>query len=237
MKKLLFATAALALATTGTAAFAQDGDASFGGFYVGAQVSGTRLTDKHSDHQYWYDGVHNAAYSKTKAQFGVRGGYDFTSGSLLAGVMGEFNFGKISTYREMSPSDPSYAIGARIKTLGSVRGRAGITSGRLALTGNVGFAFTDTKHQYRETDGSGQKYGPEKGKRTGWVVGAGAAYAMTPHISLGLDFSHYVFGTKNHILLNSDGTPRTGSDASDDLWHWSQKDRINSLALSVNYRF
>jgi len=236
MKKLLCTATALALASTGTAAYAEDGQSYFGGFYLGAQVSGARLTDKHSDHQYWYDGVHNAGYSKTKAQFGVRGGYDFTSGSLLAGVLGEVNFGKVSTFREISPSDPSYAIGTRIKMLGSVRARAGIASGRLALTANGGIAFNDNKQAYRETDGTGEYYNG-KGKRTGWVVGLGAAYAMAQHISLGLDFSHYQFGSGRHIILAPNGTPRTGSDAADDHWHWSQKDSVNSLALSVNYRF
>jgi opacity protein-like surface antigen len=236
MKKLLFAATTLALATTGTAAFAADGEANFGGFYVGAQVSGTKLTDKHTDRDFWYYNLTNDGQSKTKAMVGVRGGYDFTSGLLLAGVLAEVNFGKITAAKEVTPQDPSYRIGTRIKMLGSVRARAGIASGKLAVTGNVGFAFNDSKQAYLETDGSDNFYSG-KGKRTGWVVGASAAYAMTPHISLGLDFSHYQFGKKNHVILDGSGVAETGSDASDDLWHFTQKNNVDSVGVNVSYRF
>jgi outer membrane immunogenic protein len=236
MKKLLLATAAFALASTGTAALAQDNASSFGGFYLGAQVSGARLTDKHSDYQEWYDGVRNSKKSKTKVQVGVRGGYDFVSGHLIAGVLGEVNFGKINTFHEHNPSDPEYAIGTRIKMLGSARAKAGFTSGRFALTANGGFAFNDSKQRYRETDGTGQFYNGH-GKRTGWVLGAEAAYALTQHVSLGLDYSHYQFGRGRHVILDSSGVPEDGSSASDGLYHWSQKDAVDSVGLNVSYRF
>lgn len=233
MKKLLAAVTVLACGATAPA-FAQD-EAVFGGPYIGVQVSAARLQDKHTDLDYWYHGVDNFGMDETNAMGGIRAGYDYVSGSLIAGVLAEVNFGSLNTFRETTPVDPSYAIGAKIKTLGSVRAKLGVTSGKLAAFVTGGVAFADTKHRYLETDTSGEAYYEAKGSRTGYVLGVGAAYALNQHSSIGLDVSRYQFDSKTHELL---GTGNGGSTLNAPWdYFFRQKDNVETIALSYSYRF
>ena len=237
MKKIVLAVAAVA--ASAQPAIAGD-NATFEGPYVGVQAAVARAHTTHSDQQYWYTGAQDAVVEDSDVIGGVHAGYNVVKGSLLAGVEAEVNFGALDTYREATPLDPTYSIGSRTTMLGSVRAKLGLASDTIAANINGGFAFSNSKHNYLESDGS-DDYFNDKGSRSGWVVGLGFDYAVSANSTLGLSVSHYQFGTKDHLLLDSTGAQNdcswSSTAAPDNLCHFPVKDRFESVAVKYSYRF
>lgn len=236
MKKIFVLAAAIGCAAS-TSAFAQD--RAFGGPYVGAQLGIAQIRDKHSDLDDWYGGDLHVSAKKTRVAGGVRAGYDYVAGSLIAGALAEVSFGSLNTFRQFHPYSTSYdqyALGAKITALGSLRAKLGVTGGKLAGFVTGGVAFANTKLRYRESDGTGEYYN-NHGKRVGYVVGIGAAYALSPHSSIGLDASLYQFGTRNSIILAPSGDPRTTSASDNGFYNWHQRQRVETVAVSYTYHF
>lgn len=221
-------TAAVAFALlSAPAAFAQD-SSPFSGGYVGVQAGLAQIDSAHTDLDYWYYAAQNQSKKDSGVQAGVKAGYDIVSGALIAGVLAEVNVGKVNSFAEVTPEDPSYAIGTKTTMLGSARAKLGFTSGNLAAFATGGLAFSNAKHKYRETDGTGE-YFDGKGDRSGYVLGFGAAYAVSKNASIGLDISRYQFGSRTRDLRDSDGEI---IDA-----RWRLKDRIETVAVSYNLHF
>lgn len=229
---LLAGAAALAFAS---AANAEDATATspFAGPYVGVQAGIGQLDDRSDDLDYWYDQIGGLENSDRGAQFGLRVGYDLVFGNVLAGALAEGSIGKLDAFGEASSggsSDPDhYAIGTRTSRLGSVRAKLGLTDGRLAAFATGGLAFSNGKHKFRETDGSGQAF-DAKADRSGYVLGLGLAYALNNRMNLGLDYSHYEFGSETNEVLDGDCSSET-------CYPFRQDYKVRSLMLSFNYGF
>ena len=237
MKKILLATAAIIGAAQ--PALAQDAS-SFDGVYAGVQVVGARVQETYNDSQEWYFDNITVRKEKTGAIAGLHAGYNSVHGALLVGVEAEVNFGVIDTFAETTPIDPSYSIGSRTSVLGSARVKLGVTDGKFAAHVNGGYAFSNTKHNYMESDGS-DEYFNDNGDRSGWVLGFGVDYAVSSRTSLGIAFSHYQFGTEDHTLLDRSGVLSDCSGwtaaAPDGLCHFPMRNKIETMAVKYSYRF
>ncbi|PKB13293.1 opacity protein-like surface antigen [Novosphingobium kunmingense] len=222
--------------TAATPAFAEESPY-FGGATVGVVASASRLSTSQTDFQNWYFALDGARLEDDAVMGGFSAGYDVISGNLLVGVEGDVLFGTADSTREVVPSLVSYEIGSRITKLATARAKLGVTSGRMAgyLTG--GLAISDARQRYFETDGTGQNFSG-KGDRTGWILGLGFDYAISPRASIGLAASHADFGAVHHILQESNGTPSncTWARSPDGLCHWNVKDRLESVSVKVRYR-
>ena len=225
MKKILFGL--MAAATAATPALAQD-VSPFAGPYAGIQGTVGQVDDVNTDLDYWYTGT-DVRTSDRGLLVGLRAGYDMTSGPLLFGVLAEASIGKINSYEEVGTSgDDVFENGTKINKLGSVRAKLGVTSGNLAAFVTGGLAFSDADQRYNETDGSDERYSG-KGDRSGYVLGLGAAYVLNARTTIGLDYSHYEFGSKHHDLREEDG--------SDTDYDFSEDYKVRALTLSVNFGF
>jgi outer membrane immunogenic protein len=216
---------------SGGALPAVDTSTAFGGPYVGVQTSLGQLEQHYTDLDYWYTNTSQSSSRDRGVLVGLRGGYDFrVGGDFLAGVLAEVSYGKTDNMHEHSAdrTDPKYRIGTRMSWLGSVRGKLGVASGDLSIFGTGGLAFSNAKHRFRETDGSDEMF-DGKADRTGYVLGLGAAYAMSGRTTIGLDYSHYEFGSDVNEILEDDG------DSTD--YFMKQDYKVRSLTLSFNYRF
>ena len=225
MKAYLFAgLAAVAMAST---ANAQDASP-FVGPYVGVQGSVAQIDDINTDLDYWYTGT-DVRTSDRGALVGLRAGYDMVSGPLLYGALIEGSLGKLNSYEEVGTADDDvFENGTKVTALGSIRAKLGVTSGNVAAFLTGGFALSNAKQKYFETDGSDQRYSG-KGDRSGYVLGLGAAYAINANSSLGLEYSHYEFGSRNHDLLEDDG--------SDTDYNFREDYKVRALTVSFNYGF
>lgn len=225
MKFYMFAgLAAVAMAST---ANAQDASP-FAGPYVGLQGSVAQIDDVNTDLDYWYTGT-DVRTSDRGGMIGLRAGYDMVAGPLLYGALIEGSIGKLDSYEEVGTSgDLVFENGTKVKKLGSVRAKLGLNSGNLAAFVTGGFAFSDAKQRYFETDGTDEAYSG-KGDRSGYVLGLGAAYAINANSSLGLEYSHYEFGSRTHDLLEDDG--------SDTDYDFREDYKVRALTISFNYGF
>lgn len=235
MNKLIIS--AVALAATTQPALA-DGTAAQTGPYLGVQVSVAKAQDKHSDPQGWFNGVSDFRLEKSGAIGGVHAGYDLGKGAVVAGVEAEVNFGVLDTFAETSPTYTQYMIGSRTTLLGSARAKVGLRSGKLTGTVSGGYAFSNSKHNYFETDGS-PNYFNDKGSRSGWVLGFGFDYAVSKHTSIGLSASHYQFALRDHQLLDSTGAliDCSWSSAADNLCHFPMRDKFETVTVAYRYHF
>ena len=87
------------------------------------------------------------------------------------------------------------APAARVDTsqyrwLGSVRGRLGYAFDNWLLFGTGGWAFTNIRHT--NDFGAGDSF---DNNRSGWTVGGGIEYALTPNWTTRLDYRYFDFGS------------------------------------------
>lgn len=216
-----------ALVAFASSAQAQTAASPFAGPYIGAQIGVAQLDDRHDDLDYWYDNIGGGLDSDRAYSFGARVGYDHVSGSLLVGGLIEGSLGQLNAFGDASIEE-DYAVGTRLKRLGSIRGKLGVTQGRLAAYGTAGLALSNAKHRFREQDGSDETF-DAKADRSGYVLGLGAAYALNARSNIALDYSHYEFGSDTNEILEDDGE---GTD-----YFIRQDYKVRALMLSYNYGF
>jgi opacity protein-like surface antigen len=228
MKKLLLTLSLLAFTQS---SFAQN--ANFGGYYGGIQVGIADTRTIHNDNGDWYMNLKNSKATSLDPTIGLKFGFDVVKDSQIYGYLIEGSFLSSDTnknyYDFRDDFDPAYRVGSKIKAIGSLRGKYGIVSDKLAVYGTAGFAFADIKHTYVELDGSGESF-DNKGKNQGYVSGVGTSYAFDSKKFISLDISQYRFKNKNHMLLYSDGTPT-------DCCTFGIKDTINTINISYNLKF
>ena len=237
MKKTILV--ATALAALSFSAFAADLPArtyapvapvatNWSGFYAGVQLGGARLTDTHNDLNYWYYDYQNYNIARSNVLFGLKAGYDFKFSNVIVGALVEGSLGNGKASKEVVPSSPSYIIGSTYSLLASARGKLGMQFSQISVFTTGGIAFSNLKHKYTETDGSGEYYSGS-GSNFGYVVGLGAAYDLSAKWAISVDLSRYVFGPQSHDLLDSSGTS-TGS-------RFSQRNKVDTLMGGLNYKF
>jgi len=224
MKKLLLTLSLLAFTQS---SFAQN--ANFGGYYGGIQVGSAVTRTIHNDYDYWYMNFKNSEATSLNPTIGLKFGFDVVKDSQIYGYLIEGSFLSSDTNKNYyDDTYPAYRVGSKIKAIGSLRGKYGIVSDKLAVYGTAGFAFADIKHTFVELDGT-DEYFDNKGKNQGYVFGVGTSYAFDSKKFISLDISQYRFKNKNHMLLESDGTPTD--------YTFGIKDTINTINISYNLKF
>jgi hypothetical protein len=224
MKKLLLTLSLLAFTQS---SFAQN--ANFGGYYGGIQVGIADTRTIHTDNDDWYMNFKNSEATSLDPTIGLKFGFDVVKDSQIYGYLIEGSFLSSDTNKNVySAGNPAYRVGSKIKGIGSLRGKYGIVSDKLAVYGTAGFAFADIKHTYVELDGTEESF-DNKGKNQGYVFGVGTSYALDGKKFISLDVSQYKFKNKNHMLLESDGTPTNST--------FGIKDTINTINISYNLKF
>ena len=235
MKTFLFGTASAVAALCAAPALAQDtappAESAFAGPYVGMQIGRSKLESIHSDSDYYYNGEKDGTTLDRRVTFGLRAGYDFVSGPLIAGALAEVNFGKFDSFKApySDGGDEQYAIGTRVSRYGSVRGKIGLTDGNLAAFVTAGLARSNARQRFSEIDEVQPDFFSNKGDRSGTVIGLGVDYAIG-RSNIGLDYSEYRFGTRSQQVIE-------GFDGSGSGNFYDMRYNLKSLSLTYAYRF
>lgn len=229
--KSLSVTYAYRFGGVGTAAAAVAADAAFSGPYVGLHAGLGEMNAQHEDVDYWYDGIDRGLTTDRNGLGGLHVGYDHLLGNILVGALAEVTFGKLDSFQSAGAvsDDLTYALGVRTSRLGSIRGKLGFVSGKLAAYATGGLARSNAKVKFREEDGSGEAF-DSKADRSGYVVGLGAAYLVGGNSSLGLDYSEYRFGKDRNEIFD-------GFDGSASGYFFEQRYKVRALNLTFNYGF
>lgn len=191
---------------------------SWTGFYIGGQLGGA-----------WSDSTWSAAPGMPPFPtfgtpgsgflYGGQAGYNYQIGQFVLGAEGDLSGLALTGDHQCSNS-----VGTTCQTkqdwLGSIRARAGFAIDRLLLYADGGVAFTD--YHFAETAGTLQSWG--RGSWTGWTLGLGAEYAFTDHITGGVEYNYYDFGS----AVGHGGTPPSSIKF---------REFENTVVAKVSYKF
>jgi outer membrane immunogenic protein len=107
--------------------------------------------------------------------------------------------------------------------LATATARLGYVSGPWLVYARGGYAATKvtfigtTPGDYVSVDGT----------RNGWALGGGVEYMVTRNVSIGVEYSHYDFGTHHYDSLSVGGLPL----------HADVDFKLDTVMLRANYRF
>ncbi len=92
-----------------------------------------------------------------------------------------------------------------------IRGRLGIAWDRVLVyaTGGVAFGDINSNIEVNGVDAAGVPFFGQRSRsndRTGWTVGGGIEYALTPNWSVGAEYRYTDFGTINRSASLADGS-------------------------------
>jgi outer membrane immunogenic protein len=210
-----------ALAGTMSGGVAQAAD--FGGGFIGGQLGyamgATKVTENPC---FWW--CQDASQTDEATSFGIRGGYNWTSGSMLYGVTADYSSTGVDTYKPYQTGTPinTTSAGTEVNALGSIRGRLGFISGDLMVYATGGFAYGDLKNRMDEPQNPFHASG--KGKSSGTVFGFGVDYAMSKQWILGVEYSAFRFDKTTHSEASGAGTE-------------TFKTKVDVVSVNFNYKF
>jgi outer membrane immunogenic protein len=132
---------------------------------------------------------------------GVVVGYNQQIGIFVGGLEVDFMAGTLEANRSF-PSlvdSTSWNINTNFGTLASLRGRAGVAMGPVFVYGTAGGAWGNAQSDIAVTDtGALVARGVATTNHFGWVAGAGAEIALSPHWVIRGEWLHYEFDGKNY---------------------------------------
>jgi outer membrane immunogenic protein len=175
-------------------------------------------------------------------------GYDIQNGDLVFGLATDISWlhdGLSSwTTGEVSEAGRTQEVSVwgGLDRLASVRGRAGLSIDRLLLFGTAGLAAghidlaTNASDKQDNGYGTAEWAGSHSGWEMGYVLGAGAEYAVTDNLSLKIEGLHYGLG---RMTVTTTGEGTYGSAPLDAVapYEVSADLGTNVLQVGLNLRF
>jgi outer membrane immunogenic protein len=166
--------------------------------------------------------------SRAQPQGGFGGGqigYNFQSGSFVYGLETDFQGSGIGDrVTGTSANGNTFSSREDVDWFGTVRGRIGFSTGNTLFYGTGGFAYGDVRE--RAFDNSAVL--GSNATQTGWVVGGGIEYKISPAWSLKGEYQYIDFGSEK--LTGVDGLGSAVSTNSLDT-------SMHTVRLGLNYRF
>lgn len=214
--------------------------ASWGGFYVGANVGGgvsrANLEDKDFN---WNGGTQTLVRGGGIA--GGQAGYDWQWGSGVLGLVADADWASFDTTNVEANESFSapFVAASKLDAFATLRARAGLASGRTLVYVTAGPAFAHIKASATTilgvtlgpfTAGSVEAVAADSSWHAGIAAGAGAEVMLAPHLSAFGEFLYLDFADKtvNQVPLEGVGT-RSG--------RWGFSDTAQVARIGVNYRF
>lgn len=133
-------------------------------------------------------------------------GYNLQFGSWVAGVEVSASWANIDGYAKCATNEASassYACHSRIDTLVTAAGRLGQSFGNFLVYGKGGFAWAKEKHDAYQSSGTVTFTG--NSDRTGYMLGTGIEYAITPAWSAKVDYEYVDLGDKTVAMTDQAG--------------------------------
>jgi outer membrane immunogenic protein len=255
MKRLLLASAAVLVAGQVQAA---EPRYSWTGCYVGGHVGGARNNVRFSEPdetaifgaQYFAPIGSAISVKQSGGLGGIQAGCDYQfAQNWLAGVGGDLSWANL----DGTTADPFFAgktgepitLNAKTDRMSTITARVGYAWDRWMVFARGGFARAHNKYSisnlsffgnptpdFCATGGPAIACNPAASQtRSGWTVGGGVERALTDHWTVGVEYSHYDFGTRSVVLTEANGI---GGTIQGPVF---VKQTVDAVKLSVNYRF
>jgi outer membrane immunogenic protein len=187
---------------------------------------------------------------------GAQAGFNWQSGSLVAGLEGDFNYFGLrgsSTGTGIYPccSPATFAVTTSVKAdwLATIRGRLGIANNNWLFYVTGGAAFTSLKGDFTFSDNCGNfgtcngPGGPNAAEavsisntKAGWTVGGGIEAGLSGAWTVKAEYLYVDFGSVSAVgLITTPGVVAFGSNNNPFTHSVDLKTHI--LRLGLNYRF
>lgn len=194
------------------------------GLYIGANggVGGNKF-----DYPFNIDGFTPSASLTSSGGFGggqIGYNYEFAP-AWVVGAEADIDASNIEGMLDASALGYSVAVGTKLDWFGTVRGRVGyLLTPSALLYGTGGLAFGHTTSSITVDPSI---FSISRGHdKSGWTVGAGLEYALTPHLSAKAEYLYEDLGTDT-IASGDIGIPVS----------LSEKTTVNIMRAGLNYRF
>jgi outer membrane immunogenic protein len=198
------------------------------GFYVGGQIGYTRgkdITKEFFTSPYFFVGLQNR-FNPTGMTGGLHAGANLQFGSIVTGVEIDADFGNVKAGfvdPPVAPFNPGGRGQTELGLHGTVRGRLGYAFDRLLVYGTAGIAMGELKSTYSNWPGTTESF---TRNITGYVVGAGAEYAVTDSITVRGEYRFTGYELlKNNSLIAFPGFTGT------------QEPRYHNIRMGLSYKF
>ncbi len=179
---------------------------------------------------------------------GVQAGFNFQSGAWVLGVEGQFSWTKMdetsttklgefyfqNCWYQFS-KDIDLEAKTKVNWVATVAARLGYTFDRFMIYAKGGVAFADQDYDWIVTKGDKELFTAQFGEtRTGWMVGAGAEWALWRNWSAKLEYNYMDFGSKT---LNAAANEcHYGECKTSDL-KVGIDEKMHVVKFGVNYHF
>jgi opacity protein-like surface antigen len=170
------------------------------GFYAGFYAGGAWSTVEPANNVVILGGSGTIPISSLNSSGflgGAQFGYNIQIGNFVYGI--ETDFGGIDTGVTGSFADPSTA--GRVLVVkssggfyGDITGRGGYAVGNALIYAKGGFAFFTGDIQVRDTF---DRIAQDSGTFTGWTIGGGVEYLISPNLTIKAEFQHFGFDNNN----------------------------------------
>lgn len=187
-----------------------------------------------------------APFDDKNDDYGLRAGYDWQSGSLVFGVLGEYARGGLTdSVTAFSTTPAFYTLGRELQDSFALRGRLGVSFGAAGdnqVYATAGYAWAEVENSFStsngvntftttgDSDAKGAQYGLGFERRLGESFTVGLECLMTGFKDD--EFRVRAQGpapaTNPFIRTNPDGT---------DFRRGNEDIEVSSLRLTLNYRF
>jgi outer membrane immunogenic protein len=186
------------------------------GFYIGAHAGGG-----FGEKCFAFGGASDGCHDNDGFLGGGQIGFNVQNGQFVFGAEFSGSWADItgSHNSTLSPADTYHSD---VNTILLMTGRVGIAFDRALLYVNGGGAWVRDTLEYNQ---SGLGISSSKQNRTGWTIGAGLEYGLTPNWSIGVQYNYVDLGDKN---VNFSGA---------DTFTAKADSQLHIATARLNYRF
>ena len=172
---------------------------------------------------------------------GLQTGYNYQMGAVVVGLEADVSWTGIEgegRFTTVAPNFTTWDIKSNLDVYGTVRGRAGVTSGSMLFYGTAGLAWgiTDTSQATNwfapaPPDVGGRTSG--KTTHLGYAVGAGVEWMFAKNWTVKAEYLYVDLAKENYAL---NGTTKPGGTVPYTETFATDLD-FHSVRLGVNYKF
>jgi outer membrane immunogenic protein len=174
---------------------------------------------------------------------GGRGGYDWQTGRIVFGLVGEFAFvDHVDSVTAFSTTPANYVFTRELDWVGGVRARAGGGFDRVLIYGTGGLAWGSVDHTFTSTNTVNTFVEDEDSMALGYQVGGGIEFRFGGNWTAGAEYLWTMLADADRYTVRAGGpAPATnpfilGNAAGSDLRRTDDFE-FGAIRFGVGYRF
>jgi outer membrane immunogenic protein len=176
--------------------------------------------------------------------YGLRAGYDWQTGSVVYGIVGDVSRADISdSVTGFSTTPANYVMSREINYVVGLRGRLGFAMGRTLVYGTAGIAYGDLDRSFTTSNGANSFTERDNDGVWGPQYGIGAEWAFSDQMSVGAEALWTSLTDEDYTVRAGPGSaPPTNpfllvDPTGTDIRRSNDRMDFGSLRFTASYRF